>query len=183
MMDESKQTDNQSLARDSGKEFAARRRVVKGMASAVPVVMTIGCGQAMAQASSFQCIVEPIVQPDHCINENAYDDYVREPATQAECNDTNPGGRNLLSKGSRSGMGEQKPGSSIFSKGSRGLSGTQPRQNVDNKKRLIYVDQDGNPTSSSGGNPVTLSCYASFIDTSSPNSAFGKWTSNKGRRG
>ena len=52
MADDSKQKDGESQAPDVGREFAARRTIVKGMASAVPVVMTIGCGQAMAAASS-----------------------------------------------------------------------------------------------------------------------------------
>jgi len=50
--DDSKQKDGERQAPDVGREFAARRTIVKGMASAVPVVMTIGCGQAMAAASS-----------------------------------------------------------------------------------------------------------------------------------
>ena len=137
-MDESKQTDSRGPGSDSGQGFAARRRVVKGMASAVPVIMTIGSGQAMAQASTL-CIDKPIIQPAHCINDDQSDDYVREPSTEQECSDTDPGS----------------------------FYGAEPDDSLeDNKKRLVYVDQDGDPTSSSAGKPVTVSCYASFIGTS-----------------
>ena len=91
MKDDSDQEGGRNLPSDSGVEFAARRTIVKGMASVVPVVMTIGCGQAMAQGSSLQCIVEPIPPPEHCIKESDTEDpvYVRVDSTQQDCKNTN----------------------------------------------------------------------------------------------
>jgi hypothetical protein len=83
MKDDSDRQEGQNPALDSGREFAARRKIVKGMASAVPVVMTIGCGQAMANGSSLQCIKEPLVRPDECID--GTDEWVRRSVAAENC--------------------------------------------------------------------------------------------------
>jgi hypothetical protein len=144
MKDKSKQPDSLTPAPDTGREFAARRKIVKGMASAVPVVMTLGCGQAMAQASTMRCIVEPSPMPDHCINQSKTEnpEYAREDATQTECKDTDP-----------NAVG----------------SNSDPAAN---KRRLVYVDSNGDPTTSTMGLPVTASCYASFIIISTADTSF-----------
>lgn len=51
-MKDRKASGNGEVRADSkGVEFASRRTVVKGLASAVPVVMTLGNGAALAQSS------------------------------------------------------------------------------------------------------------------------------------
>jgi hypothetical protein len=44
---------------EQGSTFAARRTIIKGLTSAVPVVLTVGCGKALANASSLQCVKDP----------------------------------------------------------------------------------------------------------------------------
>ena len=59
---------------DQGRAFASRRTIIKGLTSAVPIVMTVGCGKAMANASSFQCITAPVQEPVECIDSQDYPD-------------------------------------------------------------------------------------------------------------
>ncbi len=103
MHDDSAQQDDQSPTPETGREFAARRTIIKGMASAVPVVMTIGCGQAMAQASSLRCIVEPPQDPTICLTDDELTSedpkYVRIPlsdASQCAKTESTPNARNIL---------------------------------------------------------------------------------------
>jgi hypothetical protein len=80
------QTGQVELPQTNGESFAARRTIVKGMASAVPVVMTMGCGKALAQ-SSLSCVVTtPIPQNlAECKNLSQPDEWARVPATMSQC--------------------------------------------------------------------------------------------------
>lgn len=54
MGDDSKQEDIASSVLDQGKGFASRRKVIKGLATTVPVILTITSGEVLANASSLQ---------------------------------------------------------------------------------------------------------------------------------
>ncbi|MCP4127213.1 MAG: hypothetical protein GY753_09145 [Gammaproteobacteria bacterium] len=75
MMENNKQAGDQGSAPADG--FDTRRTVVKGIASAVPVIMTVGSGEVLANASSLQCIKQPTSQPDKCIGKNDRDTWLR----------------------------------------------------------------------------------------------------------
>ncbi len=51
---------------DRGEAFASRRRVIKGLASTIPVALTLSNGAAMANTSNYQCIATqpPGAEPD-----------------------------------------------------------------------------------------------------------------------
>jgi hypothetical protein len=91
MKDKSKQPDSLTPAPDTGREFAARRTIIKGIASSVPVVMTIGSGHAMAQTSA-SCVVEPNPQPTTCLTEAEWTaedpKYARVEVDPTQCVDT-----------------------------------------------------------------------------------------------
>jgi hypothetical protein len=160
MKDDSNRQDGQNPAPDSGREFAARRKIVKGMASAVPVVMTIGCGQAMANNSSLQCIKEPAVRPDECID--GTDGWVRRFVAAEDCTGQVAGSLTqevdpLLSSSNTDS------GTMAGRKGSPSTETTQPDTiAADVKSRLVYVNADGQETGNSADYPVTMSCYCSF---------------------
>lgn len=59
MVDDSKQEGIASSVPDQGKGFASRRKVIQGLAATVPVILTITSGEALANASSLQCIGKP----------------------------------------------------------------------------------------------------------------------------
>ncbi len=76
MVEDNKQAGDQSSAQVE--EFDTRRTVVKGIASAVPVIMTVGSGEVLANASSLKCIKQPTSQPKECIGEYDRDAWLRE---------------------------------------------------------------------------------------------------------
>ena len=118
---------------EQGAAFASRRTIMKGLAATVPVVMTIGCGQAMANASSLQCI-EALRQerPTNCIDV--------EDRTQKTSLPKNPD--EWLRKT---------------------VNIKNPNKTPVYKSCLVTVDQNGIPkTTGQQIGPVTLSCYASF---------------------
>ena len=59
MGDDIKQEELASAVPEKGKEFAGRRKVIKGLAATVPVIMTITSGEAAATTSMLQCIGTP----------------------------------------------------------------------------------------------------------------------------
>ena len=60
---------------DAGKEFATRRRVIKGLMSSVPVALTLSNGAAMANTShTHQCGQEPPTTPPQCTAETPPND-------------------------------------------------------------------------------------------------------------
>ncbi len=68
MADTSDQGKNSSMEPDESRDFAARRTVLKGLVAAVPVVLTVTSGEALANASSLQCIGMPEgTNPADCI--------------------------------------------------------------------------------------------------------------------
>ncbi len=62
-------------------EFAARRTVLKGLLATAPVVLTVTTGEALANASAFQCVTNdaPLTPPEECIDIAASDEWKREP--------------------------------------------------------------------------------------------------------
>jgi len=81
MKDDSRKAGDLESSPGQGRDFASRRTVIKALASTVPVVMTIGCGKALADASNLACIVKtPPPIEDVCID--GTDQWVREPTLQ-----------------------------------------------------------------------------------------------------
>lgn len=177
MNNSSDHDDQQVPATDTGKEFAARRTVVKGLASAVPVVMTLGCGKALAQTSSVECLANPpTAQPQVCIDprEGSNDRFLRRNKTV------------LVDIDTQTGM-EVTPDSplsfSTSSPASRDVTptATRSRSRTSNvaaaqdsrveqievrKQCLVYVNERGQfVRDAANGNPTTESCYASFMAT------------------
>ena len=166
---------------NTGKEFAARRTIVKGIASALPVVMTIGCGKAVAQSSGgLACLAhlpdDRLPGVEEC---SATDDdkWVRRanscnvPGNSLDGLDSSSGG--LLSKGTpvnASSTASQLDTTSSYPRGlpskgtplhsDYGLSRPQAQDGFE----LLYVDANGCPVQNDNqGKPVTESCYMSFI--------------------
>jgi hypothetical protein len=77
MADDIKQEDGENPAPQQGREFASRRRVLMGLAASVPVVMTVTSGEALANASSLQCIGKPTPHPPKWIKKDGDDGWYR----------------------------------------------------------------------------------------------------------
>ena len=68
MADSNIQGENSSLEAEESREFAARRTVIRGLVSAVPVILTVSSGEALANASNLQCIQHPpSLNPEECL--------------------------------------------------------------------------------------------------------------------
>ena len=79
MTDKKDQREYTGQEADQSRDFAARRTVLKGIVSAVPVVLTVSAGEALANASNLQCVSNPpSLDPEQCIDANASDEYVRD---------------------------------------------------------------------------------------------------------
>lgn len=130
-----KDSDQKEIPATTGEAFAARRRVVKGVASAVPVIMTISSAhaQVIANASSLQC-VQPPPPPEPEPSIKFQQKNIAEDLGNDYYVDTDGWVRKLV------------------------VPTTGPRE-----LQLIYVDQDGEPGGEAY--PVTKSCYASFLNT------------------
>lgn len=80
MADSNIQGENSSLEAEESREFAARRTVIKGLVTAVPVILTVSSGEALANASNLQCIQQPpSLNPDACLDLGVNDEWYREP--------------------------------------------------------------------------------------------------------
>ena len=114
----------------------SRRRLVKSAAVAAPVILTLPSGAAAATASAFQCIArdheKALHNPPPELVESP-DGWVREQTTCSTQQDPNDPNNTVLT--------EDTNGSVTCYK-------------------LIKFDLDGNVVTSGGG-PVTPSCYAS----------------------
>ena len=78
MADNNIQGENSSLDAEESREFAARRAVIKGLVSAIPVILTVSSGEALANASNLQCIQNPpALEPTQCIDAAQDDAWVR----------------------------------------------------------------------------------------------------------
>ncbi len=75
MVEDGKQEGDQMSGAE--KPSSVRRTVVKGIASAIPMIMTVGSGEVLANSSNLQCIKEPLVEPDRCIGKNDTDIWLR----------------------------------------------------------------------------------------------------------
>ena len=68
MSEQKKSVTTQDTPVTQGDEFAARRRVIKGLVGAVPVIMTAASGAAMANNSNLQCLAKLSSEaPAHCL--------------------------------------------------------------------------------------------------------------------
>ncbi|MCP4994367.1 MAG: hypothetical protein GY934_11365, partial [Gammaproteobacteria bacterium] len=63
MSDNERQDKVDDAPPNRGEAFASRRRVIKGLASAVPAIMTVSSGAALANGSALQCIDPQITPP------------------------------------------------------------------------------------------------------------------------
>lgn len=177
MTDDSTQKGANRPERVTGRDFAARRTIVKGVASAVPVIMTVGCGQAMAQASSSveHCLIQDSSEIPECIGIDEHDKYARRAADACPVTEGDNALRLYGNKGLRAGDSLLDPtassGSTSFgNKGLRAgkLGAGQSDATAETKNCLIYVDSNGCELAScgtGGGSPVLASCYNSFLAT------------------
>lgn len=126
-------------------DIAARRRIIKGLAS-VPAIATLSSGTARAAASSLQCIgaVSPDVTPNLPAGTPIYD-----------CKDP--------------GVTQEYLNSGVFFDPSETIPAARknkPSGDGAGQDCVVFVDSNGqNETfdSSSGLNAVTASCYTSFV--------------------
>jgi len=76
MAEDGKQVSDQNPVSEEG--FDTRRTVIKGLASAAPVIMTLGSGEVLAMASNLQCITKPHDEvPPKCIGKYQRDGWLR----------------------------------------------------------------------------------------------------------
>ena len=151
--------DGQALSNpaEMGVEFAARRRVIRGLTS-VPIALTLGNGAAQANASSHQCLTnqEPGVHPA-CVADPAAKDprWDYSDAAVAPYNNNNKEKAKYCVKYAKEFTPGQPPA----------LTGYL-YDNKDGSKVFLTVDQFGNVNGSSSspiGNPLTTSCAISFV--------------------
>ncbi len=136
MVEDSKQAGDQNQVPVEVDEFAARRKVIKGMASVAPVIMTLGSGEVLANSSNLQCLKEPPPMLEKCIDKDLEDDWYRKRKWVRE-------------------VGENEYESCY-----------KDSQDCVKKNCLVYVDTDGEQLSQrDGGSPITKSCYNSFLPT------------------
>jgi hypothetical protein len=78
MTEEIKQENDQTPGAGQGVEFANRRKVLKGVASSLPVILTVTNGAPAAAQSIMHCIGQPEnANPETCIPENTSDKWAR----------------------------------------------------------------------------------------------------------
>ena len=141
MADSKNQRENSGSEAEMSREFAARRTVIRGLISSVPVILTVSSGEALANASNLQCIQQPpSLSPEECIDPvdpnswvwQRYDTF-RDEFFPPPIQDPGGGGGNV-----------------------------GPNQVP--KQCLLYADEEGEVFLQSGPglNPFTVSCYASF---------------------
>jgi len=141
-VDDSKQVDDQRSV--EAEEFAARRKVIKGMASVAPVIMTLGSGEVLANSSNLQCIEKNRhAMPQKCLDKDEHGIWESE----------DPEWLRKLKWRKKQGDEYKK---------------CNPDYDHDcvQKKCLVYVDESGHKLRrSEGGMPITKSCYNSFLST------------------
>lgn len=141
------------------RDFAARRRVIRGLAGGVPAVMTLMSGAAQANASSLQCIVR-LPSPTVSLNQSL---TVGGPDL-ADCR--------LLSDPTVAPVVPQPTGSPdiVYDTGPGTAMRKESLVHDGNKACVVFVDQNGtyasetiDSSASTNDYPVTASCYTSFF--------------------
>ncbi len=80
MTEEIKQEKDQTPAVEQGVEFANRRKVMKGLAASLPVILTVTNGAPAAAQSIMHCVGLPLdADPKPCIRMNQSDQWARSP--------------------------------------------------------------------------------------------------------
>ena len=146
MSDNERQDHRDDASPDRGVAFASRRRVIKGLASAVPAILTVSSGAALAAGSAIQCINhQPPPPDDACIQGT-----IGTPASL-------PPGDDWLRAYERDSFGTGYVDVNSDRTDADDLDGG------DNDLCLVYVDQNGGRVSAdAGGTPLSTSCYNSF---------------------
>jgi len=139
MSDIKRQGDMDDASPDSGEAFASRRRVIKGLASAVPAILTVSSGAAIAASSSnLQCIDKTTA--------------------------THPTGMRLgdPTGGTAADSWQSAYESDYLGEGPVNINADIGDTDTDDVC-LTYVDSSGTRVMpNEGGNPVLTSCYNSF---------------------
>ena len=138
MADEIRQKSDLAPGSERGEAFAGRRKVIKGLVSAVPVILTITNGEAAAAASIYQCVGTPEgANPEPCIPESII------PGVPIDTTYPDEWAREDTASTCRVETGPEFDG-----------------------HKLLYADKEGNILGTdpgAGGYYLTNSCHQSFV--------------------
>jgi|GEM_PF-3628355 len=149
-------SDLPATAADEATAFATRRKVIKGLASTVPVALTLSNGAAMADASSHQCLTKqdsiPGINPPDCSDDVNDLEGWEHSAEKIKPNSSGGGPKYCVAYAD-----EPTPGNLQ-------ITGYNYSHTTGQGTTYTFIDQDGNTVSGGPlGNPLTTSCGGSFI--------------------